>query len=161
LAVGALVGSKKLMRKLSPAGGVYQAGTQAGNPVGLAAGIACLRVLKEGWPYEKLKNLGNQLEAALQKSGEERGGALPFRRQGSLFWLCLDSAGKLPDNAEQFSPTMGKKFHPAYASWLSQGIYMPPSSYEVGFLSAVHTPAEVDALARALTEAVDETQKLA
>ncbi|MCL2179352.1 MAG: glutamate-1-semialdehyde 2,1-aminomutase [Proteobacteria bacterium] len=162
LAVGALVGSRKLMQKLSPAGGVYQAGTQAGNPVGLAAGIACLRVLKEGWPYEKLKTLGNQLEVALQKNQEGRGGegALPFRRQGSLFWLCLDSEGKLPDNAEQFPKNMGKKFHPAYASWLSQGIYMPPSSYEVGFLSAVHTPAEVDALAHALTEAVYETQKL-
>jgi glutamate-1-semialdehyde 2,1-aminomutase len=157
LAVGALVGSTKLMQKLAPAGGVYQAGTQAGNPVGLAAGIACLQTLKEGWPYEKLKTLGNQLEATMQKGKA----AAHFRRQGSLFWLCLDSTEKLPDNAEQFPPSMGKKFHPAYASWLSKGIYMPPSSYEVGFLSAVHTPAEVEALASALTEAVYETQKLA
>jgi glutamate-1-semialdehyde 2,1-aminomutase len=150
LAVGAVVGPSQLMQKLAPAGGVYQAGTQAGNPVALAAGIACLGTLKEAWPYERLQTLGNQLEAALQG-----GAAAPcFRRQGSLFWLCLDGEGKLPDNAEQFPSDMGKKFHPAYASWLSKGVYMPPSSYEVGFLSAVHKPAEVDALAHALTEAV-------
>ena len=156
LAVGAVVGTSKLMQKLAPSGGVYQAGTQAGNPVGLAAGIACLKTLKEAWPYEKLHTLGNQLEAAMQKGGA----AAYFRRQGSLFWLCLDGQGKLPDNAEQFPSNMGKKFHPAYATWLSKGIYMPPSSYEVGFLSAVHKSAEVEALARALTEAVHETQKM-
>jgi len=150
LAVGAVVGPQKLMQRLAPAGGVYQAGTQAGNPVGLAAGIACLRTLQEGWPYERLQALGEQLEAAMQKGAA----AAHFRRQGSLFWLCLDSEGKLPNNAEAFPPSMGKKFHPAYTSWLSRGVYMPPSSYEVGFLSAVHKPAEVEALARALTEVV-------
>jgi glutamate-1-semialdehyde 2,1-aminomutase len=71
-------------------------------------------------------------------------------RVGSIFWPYLDPSGAIPTRAEDISDAAIAKFKAAYKGWLEKGIYLPPSAYEVGFLSAAHTAKEIDALADAL-----------
>ncbi|MBS1152067.1 MAG: Glutamate-semialdehyde -aminomutase [Myxococcaceae bacterium] len=146
LPVGAVVGSKALLEKLAPMGGVYQAGTMAGNPVALAAGLATLEILRTGAPYQALEKLGQAFDAAVAK--------LPkgprWRRVGSLVWPYFDPAGEIPTTAEAISKTAIEKFRAPYRGWLEQGVYFPPSAYEVGFFSAAHQPKDVERLAEVL-----------
>lgn len=147
LPVGAIVGRGELLDRLAPLGKTYQAGTMAGNPVALAAGIATLEVLKTGEPYRKLEQLGAALSAAVERKEGRR-----FRlvRVGSLFWPYYDLNGPIPTQAEKISPEAVAGFKQRYAGWLDAGIYLPPSAYEVGFLSAAHTPDDVTRLVAAL-----------
>ncbi len=141
LPVAAVAGKRELLSQLAPLGGVYQAGTMAGNPVALAAGIATLRALKEPGVYQRLDALGARLETGWRA----RSGGLGFARVGSIFWPYLDRAVP-PTSAEAISPEIVGRFHQRYRDWLSRGIYLPPSGYEVGFLSTAHTDAHVDRL---------------
>ena len=149
LPVGAIVGDKSLLERLAPLGKVYQAGTMAGNPVALAAGIATLNELKSGAPYKKLEALG----AALDQYVSALGDRAPFqvRRVGSVFWPYFDKSTAIPSTAEGISTAAVDAFRARYRRWLDAGIYLPPSAYEVGFLSSAHEPAQlarmVDALA--------------
>lgn len=147
LPVGAIVGRAEILDRLAPLGKTYQAGTMAGNPVALASGIATLEVLKTGEPYAKLEQLGAALSAAV-----ERKEARHFRmvRVGSLFWPYYELNGPIPTQAEKISPDAVAGFKRRYAGWLDAGIYLPPSAYEVGFLSAAHSLEDVERLVAAL-----------
>jgi len=150
LPVAAVVGRAELIDRLAPLGKTYQAGTMAGNPVALAAGIATLELLRGGAPYRALEQLGQQLDQEVAGRA-----AAPFRmvRQGSLFWPYFDLSGKIPTQAEAISATHVSGFKAGYASWLDRGVYLPPSAYEVGFLSPAHTRAHLTQLVDALTAA--------
>jgi glutamate-1-semialdehyde 2,1-aminomutase len=141
LPAAAVCGKGKLMDQLAPLGKVYQAGTMAGNPVALAAGIATLDELHNGKVHAHLETLGARLEEKLK-------GHVPVQRVGSLFWVYFD--GVPPHTAEAISSTAIETYKRRYASWIAQGIYLPPSAYEVGFLSAAHSNDHIDALAAAL-----------
>lgn len=146
LPVGAVAGPQALMERLAPMGGVYQAGTMAGNPVALAAGIATLDVLKTGAPYAQLQRLGEAFDARVAKLG--RGPR--WRRVGSVVWPYFDPAGEIPSTAEGISKAAVDQFRAPYRRWLEQGVYFPPSAYEVGFFSAAHQVADVQRLAEVL-----------
>lgn len=151
LPVGAVTGKKAILDRLAPLGGVYQAGTMAGNPVALAAGIATLTALKDGKVHQHLETLGQALEAAIAKKNVSK--ALRVPRVGGLFWPYYTGEGALPVEAAQISSAAVEKYHRAYAGWLDQGLYLPPSAYEVSFLSAAHTVAQMEQLAGALAQA--------
>jgi glutamate-1-semialdehyde 2,1-aminomutase len=150
LPVAAVVGRADIVDRLAPAGKTYQAGTMAGNPVALAAGIATLETLRSGAPYRALERLGTELDQAMAKHPSAR-----FRlvRQGSLFWPYFDLEGAVPTRAEAITTAAVEGFKSRYSKWLDRGIYLPPSAYEVGFLSSAHTPEHVQQLVEALTEA--------
>ena len=150
LPVGAVVGRGELIDRLAPAGGVYQAGTMAGNPVALASGLATLTELETGKPYQKLQALSAAFDAALAKQKKDH---FKVARQGPVFWPYYDGASPLPTNAEGITDAAVQGFRTRYGKWLEQGIYLPPSAYEVGFFSSAHEVAQVEALARALAEA--------
>jgi glutamate-1-semialdehyde 2,1-aminomutase len=147
LPVGAVVGRAEILDRLAPLGKTYQAGTMAGNPVALAAGIATLKVLETGEPYRHLEKLGAALMAAVERKPSR---AFRMVRQGSLFWPYYDLNGPIPTQAEKISTEAVAGFKSRYAQWLDAGIYLPPSAYEVGFLSAAHTPEDVERLVAAL-----------
>ena len=147
LPVGAIVGGDALLDRLAPLGKTYQAGTMAGNPVALAAGIATLTELRTGEPYKKLEQLGAALDAAVAKKADR---AFQLVREGSLFWPYYDRAAAPPTQAEQISGEAVKQFKARYAGWLDAGLYLPPSAYEVGFLSSAHTVEHVERLVAAL-----------
>jgi glutamate-1-semialdehyde 2,1-aminomutase len=146
--VGAYGGRRDLMELVAPAGPVYQAGTLSANPLAMCAGLATLQRLEDGRIYQRLEDLGARLERAL--SGVA---GLAIQRLGSIFWICSSSstAPATPIRSLRgLPPDAGKCFAALFHPLLERGIYLAPSAYEVGFLSAAHTEAHVDALAAAL-----------
>ncbi|HEX4667847.1 MAG TPA: glutamate-1-semialdehyde 2,1-aminomutase [Chthoniobacterales bacterium] len=152
LPVGAFGGRKEIMDELSPLGPVYQAGTLSGNPLAMAAGLAQLRELEriDGW--KQLEELGAQLEAATKKSLGRRKAAATFQRIGSMFCLFF-TAGLVSDLADARRSDIAK-FGSFFNHCLEAGIYFAPSQFESGFISTAHQPAQIDATARIVDEAL-------
>jgi glutamate-1-semialdehyde 2,1-aminomutase len=147
--VGAYGGRRDLMELVAPVGPVYQAGTLSANPLAMCAGLATLQRLADGTLYERLERLGARLERALSTCPN-----LAVQRVGSIFWICHSKLGRpaSPMRAlSAFPGDAGKSFGPLFHALLERGIYLAPSAFEVGFLSAAHTESHVDALAEALT----------
>jgi glutamate-1-semialdehyde 2,1-aminomutase len=142
--VAAVLGRKELMAQLAPLGPVYQAGTMAGNPVALAAGVATLAELAEGGVYRHIEMLGRHLDAAYASHALRRHAQLP--RIGPIVWPYFDPESKLPVAASSISTRAVGTYHSRYRGWLARGVYLPPSAYEVCFLSAAHGTADVDKL---------------
>ncbi len=148
--LGALAGPRDLMRQLAPEGPVYQAGTLSGNPVSLAAGLATLAQLQDGRAYHRLEELGQSFEAALEKAALD----LPYlrwRRSGSLIWLYLDDSDP-PRRADAISTVAVERFNGIHAALLDRGFYLPPSAYELMFLSTAHDEGDLADLASAIGE---------
>lgn len=141
LPVAAVVGPRESMDLLAPLGSVYQAGTMAGNPVALAAGAATLEILRSEPIYDRLEALGRRLDAS----------GAPVIRRGSVVWPYYGT--NRPVEADDIEPDAVARYHRAHRGWLDAGLYLPPSGYEVSFLSAAHTDADVDRLAAALRAA--------
>lgn len=147
LPVGAVVGRAEILDRLAPLGKTYQAGTMAGNPVALASGLATLIELRTGSPYRHLEALGALMDSAV---AEKKNRAFRMVRVGSLFWPYYSLAGPIPTQAEKIAPEAVEGFKSRYGTWLDAGLYLPPSAYEVGFLSAAHSPDDVGRLVAAL-----------
>ncbi|MFT3837311.1 MAG: glutamate-1-semialdehyde 2,1-aminomutase [Myxococcaceae bacterium] len=146
----AVVGRRDILDRLAPIGSTYQAGTMAGNPVALAAGIACLSELKKGEVYAHLNKLGSHLEQKMKSHPLAKQAQVP--RAGAMFWPYFDPGGKLPVEADRIVEPAVKRYHGAYRGWLERGLYLPPSAYEVSFLSAAHTTQDLDQLLDALEQ---------
>jgi glutamate-1-semialdehyde 2,1-aminomutase len=146
LPMAAYGGRKDIMSKVAPLGPVYQAGTLSGNPLAVTAGIAMLRYL-ESHPeiYDTLERNGALL-AANPPAG------LCVNRVGSMvtFFFQPGPVRNYEDAKKSDTARFGRFFH----ALLDKGIYFPPSQYEALFISAVHTPAELNYTARAISEAV-------
>ncbi len=144
--LGAVVGPAAQLDLLSPVGSVYQAGTLSGNPVSLAAGLATLKILQQPGVYATLDELGQAFMDALEGSGVDSARAI---RAGSIVWPYCAS-GEFPRSAAAISTVAMERFTRLYHPLLQRGYYLPPSSYEVLFISAAHSIAEVTGLAQAL-----------
>jgi glutamate-1-semialdehyde 2,1-aminomutase len=142
--VAAVLGRRALLEQLAPLGPVYQAGTMAGNPVCLAAGIATLTELAEGGVYRHIESLGKHLDAAYAKHALK--GVAQMPRIGPIVWPYFDVNAVLPVAASQITAGSVTSYHGRYRAWLERGVYLPPSAYEVCFLSAAHTTSDVDTL---------------
>jgi glutamate-1-semialdehyde 2,1-aminomutase len=142
LPVGAFGGRSEIMDCLAPVGPVYQAGTLSGNPVAMAAGIAALEELGASGAYEKLERLGSRLEAGMKTAAAEAGVAVRFNRCGSMFcgYFTSEPVHSLADAMKSDRERFKKYFH----GMLEQGVYLAPSQFEAGFLSAAHTEEDVD-----------------
>jgi glutamate-1-semialdehyde 2,1-aminomutase len=151
LPVAAVLGRKDLLAQLAPLGPVYQAGTMAGNPVALAAGLATLAELAEGTAYAHLEMLGRHLDAAFARHALRSQAQLP--RIGPIVWPYFSATGALPSAASAIGAEAVRTYHARYRAWLAQGVYLPPSAYEVCFLSAAHSTADVDRLLDVLARA--------
>lgn len=147
--VGAYGGKREYMELVAPVGPVYQAGTLSANPVAMCAGLATLEQLADGNVYRELESLGRYLD--------EQVGAIPgvtVQRVGSLFWPILaDKAGPIRSLAA-LKATPAKPFGPVFHKLLDAGIYLAPSAFEVGFLSAAHSRDHVGTLAQELRRAL-------
>jgi glutamate-1-semialdehyde 2,1-aminomutase len=151
--VGAFGGRRELMRHLAPLGGVYQAGTLSGNPVAMAAGLATLRILERDHVWERLETLGAELAHHLEPVLAAAPLPVSLVRVGSLFWLSLQD-GPPPRAAANLDPAAAGRYTPIFHHLLDHGIAMAPSAYEVGFLSAAHTSADVSRLVTGLAAAL-------
>jgi len=152
LPVGAFGGRANIMDHLAPLGPVYQAGTLSGNPLAMAAGLAQLRLLEEQDIFAQLEKMGEQLEEETRAALKSAGFPYTFHRYGSMFCLFFTSrpVRQLSDARTANLDHFARVFH----ALLDRGIYIAPSQFETGFLSAAHTATDIDQTSRALREAL-------
>jgi glutamate-1-semialdehyde 2,1-aminomutase len=150
--VGAYGGRADIMKKIMPAGPVFQAGTLSGNPVAMAAGIATLRELKENPPYEHLENLSSAIENGLRRAGEEAGIPHRLNRVGSMWTLFFANDPVVDLDTAKTSDTA--RFAAFFWNMMDRGIYLPCSQFEAAFTSAAHTMADVDLTITAARDAI-------
>lgn len=148
LPVGAFGGRAEIMDKLAPAGPVYQAGTLSGNPVAMAAGLATLKVLEEENGFVVLENAGAHFERKLAENLKEIDCCIV--RVGSIIWLVYQKSA--PRRADRIEKTAIGRFNCQHRKILERGVYLPPSGYEVMFISLAHTVALLDRAAGIIGE---------
>ena len=143
LPVGAFGGKRELMEKLSPSGGVYQAGTLSGNPLAMTAGITTLTLLKQPGFYEKLEEKSRYVAEGIAGAARNAGYPIYSTRVGSMF-CSFFTPGEVHD-----WPTAAACDTNAFAKYflamLDEGIYLAPSQFETAFVSAAHSEADMDA----------------
>jgi glutamate-1-semialdehyde 2,1-aminomutase len=153
--VGAFGGSRAIMSRLAPDGDAYQAGTLSGNPVAMASGIATLDVLEREQGWQRLEVLGAALERRLAPIIARARPPLRLVRLGSLFWLYLGAGADAPRAAMALPPEAMERFAKLFHAMLARGVYLPPSPYEVCFLSLAHREEHVEHFAAALESALE------
>ncbi|HNU75754.1 MAG TPA: glutamate-1-semialdehyde 2,1-aminomutase [Deltaproteobacteria bacterium] len=143
--VGAFGGRSDIMALLAPEGPVYQAGTLAGNPMAVTAGLATLGILKRENPYAGLAHSLEVLTASVEESARSAGIALSVNRVGSMAGIFFSERP-----VETFDDVMACDAA-AYARFfhlmLDRGVYLAPSPYEALFVSTAHTADMLDAVA--------------
>jgi glutamate-1-semialdehyde 2,1-aminomutase len=175
LPVGAFGGRAEIMDCLAPLGPVYQAGTLSGNPLAMAAGIACLnelgiadcglriedslpsafprgqqppppgegeKVARSNHVYAQLEEIGAQLEAGMKAAAKAVNVPVQFKRIGSMFcgYFTSEPVHNLADAMHSDRTKFAKYFH----GMLAEGIYLAPSQFEAGFISAAHMAADIE-----------------
>ena len=151
--VGGFGGPRKIMKHLSPEGGVYQAGTLSGNPVAMTAGLTTLRVLQREDGWKRLEALGAYLEQELTSALAEAPLDAKLVRLGSMFWIAWNTR-EAPRSAEALDANAAKVYAGIFHSLLDQGIALAPSAFEIAFLSLAHTRRDIDRLAEGLRVAL-------
>lgn len=142
LPIGAYGGRVDIMEKVAPLGPAYQAGTMAGNPASMSAGIACLEVLKEKGIYEELDRLGKRLEEGILSHAKKHGQTITVNRLKGALTVYFTS--EIVKNYEQAEQTDGEKFGVFFKEMLNRGINLAPSKYEAWFLTIAHTDEDID-----------------
>jgi glutamate-1-semialdehyde 2,1-aminomutase len=140
--VGAYGGRADLMRLVAPEGPVYQAGTLAGNPVAMTAGLATLRQTERPGFYEALERRTARLVAGIGDAARRHGVAISTGHAGSL-WGVYFTAGPVRNFAEakRSDTALFARWHRAA---LARGVFLAPSAFEAGFVSSAHTDADID-----------------
>lgn len=140
--VAAYGGSAELMNNVAPLGPVYQAGTLAGNPLAMRAGIATLKELRRAGLYEGIEALNKKLGAGLCTALSEAGIRAQINSIGSL--LTIFFAGQAVRNYEEAKMADTKKYGAFFREMLNRGIFLAPSQFEAAFVSASHTEADIE-----------------
>ncbi|MET3729907.1 glutamate-1-semialdehyde 2,1-aminomutase [Fictibacillus halophilus] len=143
LPIGAYGGKQEIMEKVAPLGPAYQAGTMAGNPASISAGIACLEVLKQEGVYEEMDRLGAILEKGLLEQAEKHAVSVTINRLKGA--LTLYFSDEKIENYVQAEATDGEIFGRYFKHMLHEGINLAPSKYEAMFLTTAHTEEDVQA----------------
>ncbi|MDT0741260.1 glutamate-1-semialdehyde 2,1-aminomutase [Staphylococcus chromogenes] len=142
LPIGGYGGRQDIMEQVAPLGPAYQAGTMAGNPLSMKAGIALLEVLEKEGVYEKLNQLGARLEEGLQASIDKYQIKATINRvRGALTVYFTDEKVTHYDQVDQSD---GEQFAKFFKLMLQQGINLAPSKYEAWFLTTEHTEEDID-----------------
>lgn len=142
LPIGAYGGRKHVMEQVAPLGPAYQAGTMAGNPASISAGIACLEVLSAEGVYNEMERLAIRLTEGLQESAGRHGIPLTINRIRGAFSTHFCSHPIT--NYDEAQDTDGEMFASFFRHMLNRGINLAPSKYEAWFLTTAHTDADID-----------------
>lgn len=154
LPVGAYGASEEIMSHISPDGGVYQAGTLSGNPVAMAAGIAQLTELLRSGFYKDLNNKTQEFVDSIQRYATAKNYRFKIFSIGSIFWFAFTDKEKI-QTAEDIEASGMEKFKQLHKELLNRGVYMGPSGYEVGFVSAAHGKVELEKVKRIIFDSLD------
>ncbi|KGM07206.1 Glutamate-1-semialdehyde aminotransferase [Methylophaga thiooxydans] len=152
LPVGAFGGKRKVMEHIAPLGPVYQAGTLSGNPIAMAAGLATLTQLQEPDFHSKLTQATEALVKGLQQAADDAGIAMTTNQVGGMFGLFFTEDKKV-SFYEQVVASNQERFKQFFHAMLDRGVYLAPSAFEAGFVSAAHGDAEIEFTLSAAREA--------
>ena len=154
--VGAYGGRADLMRLVAPDGPVYQAGTLAGNPVTMAAGLATLRETERPGVYEALERRTARLVSGIGDAARRHGVTITTGHAGSM-WGTYFAPGPVRNFAEAKAADTA-----LFARWhraaLARGVFLAPSAFEAGFVSSAHTDADIDFTVTQLDAALGEAR---
>ena len=142
--VGAFGGKKEVMQCIAPLGPVYQAGTLSGNPIAMAAGLATLNLIQAPGFHDHLNQQTKKLTDGLQKLADAAGIALTTHQVGGMFGFFFSAEDKI-EFFEQVTQCDMDRFKRFYHSMLDNGVYLAPSAFEAGFVSAEHSDNEINA----------------
>ena len=142
--VGAFGGKREVMQKLAPLGPVYQAGTLSGNPVAMAAGLAMLDILERPGFHADLARKTERLMHGLAAAARDAGVPFVHNQVCGMFGLFFTRAPKVGNYAEVMASDV-EAFRRYFHGMLAEGVYLAPSAFEAGFMSAAHSDADIDA----------------
>jgi glutamate-1-semialdehyde 2,1-aminomutase len=143
LPLGALGGQRDIMDKLAPLGPVYQAGTLSGNPLAVAAGLATLQLVAQPRLIERVEATTRALVEGLGAEARKAGIAFAAQSIGSMFGIYFREGA--PRSFAEVMQCDRARFNRFFHAMLEEGVYLAPSAYEAGFVSAAHGEAEIDA----------------
>jgi len=154
--VGAFGGRRDIMARLAPVGPVYQAGTLSGNPVAVSAGLATLkRVLAPGF-FEALSSTTTALTEGLAREAKQAGVPFSAASLGGMFGIFFRA--QAPASFAQVMECDKERFNRFFHAMLRRGVYLAPSAFEAGFVSAAHGPAEIELTLAAARAAFGEAR---
>jgi len=152
--LAAFGGRREIMQKIAPLGPVYQAGTLSGNPVAAAAGLATLRLVDVPGFQERVAASAQALVEGLMAEARKAGVVFSAQALGSMFGLYFRATP--PASFAEVMQCDRERFNRFFHAMLRQGVYLAPSAYEAGFISAAHGAAEIDATLAAARAAFRE-----
>jgi glutamate-1-semialdehyde 2,1-aminomutase len=142
--VGAFGGRRDIMERLAPLGPIYQAGTLSGNPVAMIAGLTTLELVSAPGFHQRLATSTDELIRRLRESAHSAGIPLATNHVCGMFGLFFTDE----PNVDRYGKVMAcdvERFKRFFHGMLAEGVYLAPSAFEAGFLSAAHTSADIDA----------------
>ena len=142
LPVAAFGGRADMMKHLAPLGPVYQAGTLSGNPVAVAAGMSTLKIIQQPGFYDKLGAQTRKLVDGLATVAKDSGVAFSADAVGGMFGIYFSE--QVPENYAQIMAGNKERFNQFFHAMLDAGVYLAPSAFEAGFVSAMHSDAVID-----------------
>lgn len=141
--VGSFGGKREIMQHIAPLGPVYQAGTLSGNPIAMAAGLKTLELISKPGFFEALEVKTTRLVNGLQAAADELGVPFTTNQVGGMFGYFFTEE-KNVSRFEQVTKGDMDRFKSFYHGMLQEGVYLAPSAFEAGFVSAAHTDADID-----------------
>ena len=154
--VGAFGGRRDIMAHLAPLGGVYQAGTLSGNPIAVAAGLKTLELVAKPGFFEALSATTQQMVAGLVEAATAAGVPFAGTSLGGMFGIFFRA--QIPGNYAEAAEADRERFNRFFHAMLKRGIYLAPSAFEAGFVSAAHTAADIAATTAAARAAFAEIE---
>jgi glutamate-1-semialdehyde 2,1-aminomutase len=151
LPIGAYGGRRDIMEMVAPLGPVYQAGTLAGNPLAMTAGIETITILKESSAYEELEKKSSLLEKGIIKAASKTRVDIQLPRVGSMFTIFFTK--DVVTDYETATKADTKLYAKFFHHMLAQGVYLPPSQFEAAFVSLAHTDKDIQATVEATEKA--------
>jgi glutamate-1-semialdehyde 2,1-aminomutase len=157
LPIGAYGGRRDIMEKVAPMGPTYQAGTMAGNPLSISAGIACLSTLSKPGTYERLDRMGQSLEEGIREHADQYQIPVQINRKGGALTVYFTEEPVTDYDGARLAD--GEKFARFFQLMLEEGVYLAPSKYEAWFLTTAHTEEEVAHTLRAVERSFKQMAK--
>lgn len=141
--VGAFGGKKDIMEHIAPTGPVYQAGTLSGNPIAMAAGLACLTELQKDGNQQHLDQMTQKLSQGLKALANKHRIPFTVNYVGGMFGLFFTDKAEV-SSYQDVMECDTEKFKLFFHKMLEQGVYLAPSAFEAGFMSLAHSDEDID-----------------
>jgi glutamate-1-semialdehyde 2,1-aminomutase len=154
LPVGAYGGKREIMEMVAPAGPMYQAGTLAGNPLAMSAGLAALELIREQKTWDEMEARAQQLEAGIAQAARQAGIEIQQTRVGTMFTTFFSQTQ--PKDWPTVKTSDTARFGHFFQNMLANGIYLAPSQFESGFLSLCHDEQVIAATIQAAERAMKD-----